>query len=145
MQSYILHLSSEDSKDVYQNNSAYDFTNEMGTRIDLSEGKWDLELIDVTIPITAQKSPIIHVLCDLTTEVYSCNQWGPVVSRLHRYSNKNRSVHFNYNVSTNAIPVSKPSFSSIRMYIRDGKLRPLSLPSSTSSPTLISIRLTKRE
>ena len=101
-----LYLSSTDSLTSHPDNTATDFTVDLGRYLKLPDVVWQVALIDISGPITRNA----YIYCDLCQSSLIDNGYAPVL----RYLTPNNETNFH----PTYVDVCKDSITRLRIFIR---------------------------
>lgn len=126
MSGFYMFISSDDCKDVFADNTFYDFTIEVKPEINLTGGsgfgEWAFALTDISLD-SATDTPLPEtctVLCDLARGSYMSAGSVPILRRIDVESETSGSLFQTYYIGVN-----KLIFNRIRIYLRNRDLLPL--------------------
>lgn len=125
MSGFYMFISSDDCKDVFADNSFYDFTIEVKPEIVLpcgGAGEWSFALTDINLENVGGTAlpETCTVLCDLARGSYMKGGSVPILRRIDVETETSGSLFQTYYIGLNNL-----IFNRLRIYLRNSDLRPL--------------------
>ncbi len=130
MKEFHLFASSRDSADIRKNNDPSDFWIQLPKSYDLSQGYWTCSLKEISLSLDfSPKSSRLYLCCDLLEDSYVRDSLLPILRNVEVGSRYKK-----YKLIEYARPVyvktKSTSFQSIRLYLRDDNLNPVTFTSN---------------
>ena len=118
-------ISSDDCKDVHEDNTFYDFKIDIDPEINLSSrglGEWTFALTDITLDNASNTTlpETCTVLCDLARGSYMKKGSVPLLRRIDVASETSGSLYQTYYIGLNRL-----IFNRIHFYLKNRDLQPL--------------------
>lgn len=129
MKSFYVYLNSDDSNNIFQDNSPNDFTVQLPERLALS-GAWKCGLVDYQLPVVP--STLLFLCCDACDESVVGSFKLSVLASLKGKSSRVLNIAY--------ISLKIHDTENLRIYIRTAKGKPVSFRKGTTYCTLHFIR-----
>jgi hypothetical protein len=111
MNEHFIFLSSQDSKDYFEDNTPYKFTVHLTETLDLTQGTWYCALKEVSLKLTTPVN--MYIYCNIVEDTHVLGRKKPILQFIPR---QQKTIVQSYDSSI-AFRVKQPCMQTITIYI----------------------------